>query len=124
MKAKDGLTSKSTKRTVKVVEFRDEPINVDDPEPQTQTLEKMVDDIAKKLQNSEDEIIAINVMYIKKLLHHNITAYPCPYNLCGCYASLLTTEFTSWVRLHLLPLIIARGKYAVVQDVCRDLNGG
>ena len=61
MKAKDGLTSKSTKRTVKVVEFRDEPINVDDPEPQTQTLEKMVDDIAKKLQNSEDEIIAINV---------------------------------------------------------------
>ena len=61
MKAKDGLTSKSTKRTVKVVEFCDEPINVDDPEPQTQTLEKMVDDIAKKLQNSEDEIIAINV---------------------------------------------------------------
>ena len=61
MKAKDGLTSKSTKRTVKVVEFRDEPIDVDDPEPQTQTLEKMVDDIAKKLQNSEDEIIAINV---------------------------------------------------------------
>ena len=61
MKAKDGLTSKSTKRTVKVVEFRDEPINVDDPEPQTQTLEKMVDDIAKKLQNAEDEIIAINV---------------------------------------------------------------
>ena len=61
LKTTDGLTSRSTKRTVKVVEFRDEPIDVDDPEPQTQTLEKMVDDIAKKLQNSEDEIIAINV---------------------------------------------------------------
>ena len=67
MKSKRPSPRGSIKRTVKVVEFCDGPIEVigddlsESHTPKLEKLEKMVDDIAKKLQNSEDEIIAINV---------------------------------------------------------------